>query len=653
MESAFLYDLVIVFGLGLAVVFIFSKLRLPAIVGFLLTGICVGPYGFKLVNEPESVSLLAEVGIVVLLFTIGLEFSISELKRLGIALAAGGALQVALTTAAAAGIAVAFGQSFNSATLIGFIVALSSTAIVMRLLAERNEALTPQGRTSLGILIFQDLAIVPMMLAVPLLAGHDTGWQGISLTVAKAVGVIIVVLLAWRVIVPRLLRIIVKTRSRELFLLSIIVICLGTALLTSRFGLSLALGAFLAGLVISESEYSHHTIATIIPFRDTFSSLFFVSIGMMLDLSYVASHLVPVIGCTVLILAGKALIVTIVVLILGYHLRIAILTGILLMQIGEFSFLLMGEGQLSGLLTEPMYHLLIAAAITTMVVTPMVISVAPGLSRWVAEVIPLHARLSNEITSRKNHVIIVGFGVNGRNLARVLRHINIQYVILELNPETVRHSQKDGEPILYGDATCDQTLRQAGVEHARIMVVTIPDAASARKIIAIAKELNPAIHIIVRTPFVGEVDNLYRIGASEVVPEEFETSIELFSRVLRNYMVPRDVIDQSIRETRQEGYEMFRALRMGFRPIEKMHTMLPDVQLEVYGVAAANPLIGKTLAETNIKTQTGALILAIHRRDLTTPNPPADWRLEKGDVLLLFGRPEALCKAGRLFQTED
>lgn len=648
MDYGFLVDLVVVFGLGLVVVLLFTRLRLPPLVGFLATGVLVGPGGLALVRNEHRVEILAEVGIVVLLFTIGVELSLRQVARIARIVFLGGTLQVLVTGGLATGVALFLGLPRGAAVLTGFIVALSSTAIVMRSLTDRGETLSPHGRVSLGILIFQDLAIVPMMMAVPFLAGRAEGDAGIALTLATAVGMLAAVLVAARWALPRLLRVVVATRSNELFLFCIIVVVLGTAWITSWAGLSLALGAFLAGLLVSESEYSQHALGTVLPFRNAFSSLFFVSVGMLLDVKFLAGAPLTVLGLTAAILAGKGLVAAGVARLLGYPPRVALLVGFLLPQVGEFSFLLIHAGGSAGLVDDALRQLLLAATVLSMAMTPLIAAAAPGLARRLAQsTTPAPPEASAEL---RDHVIIVGYGLNGKNVARALRHAGMAYLVLELNPDTVRTLRREGTPVLYGDATHPETLLHAGAARARVLVLTVPHAAATREIVTVAKHLNPALHVIVRTRLVEEVEELLRMGADEVVPEEFETSIEIFGRVLRRYLVPRDVVDRITRETRQEGYEMLRAAREQHRPVDGLRRLLADVELEVFRVGEESALRGQTLAETNLRQVTGALILAIHRDHMTTANPPADWRLDLNDVALVLGTPEAIAAAGRLFR---
>jgi len=447
----------------------------------------------------------------------------------------GGAIQVLLTFIAGFATALKFGQPFGEAVFIGFLVSLSSTAIVLKLFQERAEIDSPHGRTGLGILIFQDIIVVPMMLLIPLLGGATESLGGsLFILMAKGLGIIVLVIIGAKWIVPQILYQIARTRIRELFLLVVIVICLAVAWLTSSAGLSLALGAFLAGLIISESEYSHQALGNILPFRDVFTSFFFVSIGMLLDIAFLLQH--P--GVIVLIALGifvvKTLSAGLATVLLGFPLRTAILVGLALSQVGEFSFILSKAGVEYGLLAGGAYQLFLAVTVLTMALTPFIIDLAPRTADLVLR-LPMHGRLKSgfypvqeiEDVGKRDHLIIVGFGVNGRNLARVARTGSIPYVIIEMNPETVREEKKGGELIYYGDATQEVVLERADIKDARVVVVAINDPTATRRITDIARRMNPKVYIIVRTRYLQELKPLYDLGANEVIPEEFETSVEI------------------------------------------------------------------------------------------------------------------------------
>ena len=568
MEIPLLYDICIIFGLSIGVLLICHRLGVPSIVGFLVTGLIAGPHGLELIKAAHEVEILAEVGVILLLFTIGIEFSLKHLLRIKQAVLLGGSLQVGLTLLVGFGLAWRFGESINASLFIGCLTAVSSTVIVMKLLQERDETRTPHGGTALAILIFQDIAIVPMILITPLLAGQAGDMsRALLLLLAKGVAMLAVVFVGSRYIVPRLLSLVLRARSREIFLLSVLAICLAVVWLMSRFGVSLALGAFLAGLIVSESESSHDALGHISPFRDVFTSFFFVSVGMLLDFHILFEKPLLIAGLTIGVLFVKSILAGGVTSLLGYPLRTAILAGLTLSQVGEFALILATSGIKYGLLSDANYSLFLAVSVLTMAATPFIVSAAPHVADAMLR-LPLPRRLvsglkgiqATEETDQTNHVIIIGFGFNGRNVAKAARAADIPYVIVEMNPEIVETARAKGEPIFYGDAIYDPVLEHANIKAARAVVVVISDAAASRRIVATAEGLNPTVHIIARTRYLAEVEPLYRVGANEVIIEEFETSVEIFTRVLTEYRIPDDRIQQFVSEVRANGYEMFRTL---------------------------------------------------------------------------------------------
>jgi CPA2 family monovalent cation:H+ antiporter-2 len=654
-----LTNLMLIFALSVGVVVVFNRLRLPAVVGYLVTGAVAGPHGLGWVTGAEAVETLAEIGVALLLFTIGVEFSLEHLAHLRKLLFVGGGLQVGLTIAAIALPGLLWGLLWERAVFLGMLVALSSTAIVLKLLADRGEMDSPHGLASLAILIFQDLCVVPMVLLVPLLAGEVFSIEALLVVMGKALLVVGGALVGTRVVVPHFLRYVVATRNRETFLLSIILISMGTAWLTAAAGLSLALGAFIAGLVISESEFSHQALGEILPFRNVFSGIFFVSIGMLFNgRTILESPLAIGTGIVGLTLA-KAAILAGLVLALGYSLRVALLCGLGLAQVGEFSFVLASVGRSSGLLSESLFQLFIGAAVLTMAATPLLW----WISRRAVERFPETASgwmrqtqdgmLSRTMEERKDHVIIAGYGVNGRNLARVLRQVQIPYVVIEMNPEAVRSERRRGEPILYGDVANREVLKHAGVRQARVLVLAISDPVVSRHATDLARRLNPSLHIIVRTRYVREMDSLFAIGADQVIPEEFETSIEIFSRVLRNYLVPRDEIERNVREIRETGYEMFRTLHEQRRRAEDVRSFVRGLELEIVRVSELSPLAGRTLADAGLRSRTGVTVLAVQVGSEVRPNPTPETVLSAGTLVVLFGTPEQLAQARTLLAAPE
>ncbi|HLB95190.1 MAG TPA: cation:proton antiporter [Nitrospiria bacterium] len=651
-QIEFLQELVIIFGLSVGIVLIFQRLHLPSIVGFLISGALIGPYGLNLIADVERVEVLAEVGVVLLLFTIGLEFSLARLSHIRTFALTGGSLQVGLTIALTALILWIFDLPPRMGIFWGFLLALSSTAIVLKILLDREELDTPHGRLALGILIFQDLIVVPMILIAPLLSGDvSKDPMQVLMTLGKSVLLIGAILVAARWMVPKVLIQVVRTRSRELFVITVILIGLTIAWLGAESGLSLALGAFIAGLVISESEYSHQALADIMPFRDSFNSLFFVSIGMLLDMRFFLDQPLLILGAAVAVLVLKGAIAGGVTLALGYPIRVAALVGLSLAQVGEFSFILAQTGQVLGLFTQNSYQLFLVISILSMMAAPFLIRWGPRISRrtelfksagrWVRsrkspDLEPYHLRLHD-------HVIIAGYGLNGRNLARVLKDAEISYVIVDIQGDIIRHARAQGEPIYFGDVTHTEVLRHLRIKEAKVLVLAVSDPFAVRASIQVARQANPNIHIVVRTRYLKEVDELLDLGANQVVPEEFETSLEIFDLVLQQFQISASQIFRKKQEVRREGYARLR--RDETEPFATHGRMPEELQVERYTLRPRSFLTGKTLAELGLPARSAALVVAIIRGDETRSSPGGGFQIEEGDTLVLVGTRDDLDRA--------
>lgn len=577
---AVLNDILIILALSLVVFIVFSRLKIPPIVGFIITGIMAGPYGFALVKSVSDVEKLAEIGVMFLLFTIGIEFSLKSMFRMKRLVLLGGALQVAITVLVTFFLCRITGQPAGRSVFIGFIVSLSSTAIVLKTMQERGELDSPHGVITLGILIFQDIIVVAMLLITPLLSGVSASiGKPFLMVLLKGIIIVSLVIFSARWIIPGMLYFVARTKSRELFLLSLILTCLAIAWITASQGLSFALGAFLAGLTISGSEYKRQALGDIIPFRDVFISFFFISVGMLMDIGYFVQHPVLILAVFAGFMLMKAVIAGGITALLGAPIRTSILVGIALSQIGEFSFLLLKTGLDRNILTNSLYNLLLSASVLTMLATSFMISLSPFFAESVLR-LPLsrklrdgHYRTLNSSTPvRKEHLIIIGYGLNGRNVALAAKESGIPYVIIEMNPDVVIGEQKKGEQIVYGDATHEAVIGHAGVRSARVVVLAINDPAATRRITEMIRQINPNVYLIVRTRYIKEMESLYRLGADEVIPEEFETSIEIFSRVLDRYLIPKDSIEQLVTRIRQDGYEMFRSFSDGTSDHKKKKT---------------------------------------------------------------------------------
>jgi CPA2 family monovalent cation:H+ antiporter-2 len=657
MEYQGLMDIEILFGLALVTVLVLRRFKFPSIIGFLVTGVLAGPYSLGLIKDTHQVEQLAEYGVVLLLFTIGIEFSLKELMRIRHLVLLGGGLQLVLTILAITGIGALFHFSIPQSVFFGFLVALSSTAILMKLLMDAGEMDTPQGKTALGILIFQDLCVVPLMLFTPLLSGGGNGLPEIAIVCAKAVAVVLAAHYGARFVVPWIFGQVVKSRSRELFILMIIFIGTGTAWLTAQAGLSLALGAFIAGLAISESEYSHQALSDIMPFREAFMSLFFISVGMLLNPAFLLQHPLLIASLVLAIIMVKTVITTGAALALGIPMRIALIAGFSLAQIGEFSFVLSQAGLKHALLTGETYQMFLAASIATMCLTPLCMKIAGPVANYVSGTLPHSWTGGGRVFAGKekrfhlsDHVIIAGYGVNGRNLAKVLKHLKIPHIVIETNPFTVGTEKKRGEHIIFGDASKPEVLHHALIEKARIMVVAISDAAASRRIASMVRQLNPSIHLIVRTRYIMEVEPLFKLGVNEVIPEEFETSVEILSRVLKRFLVPQDVIESCVVDVRRDGYEMLRSVSRRHSHAVGISGFLSGVEIGTFQVRKGSPLLGTSLREGVLRGRSGATILAIRREGETTANPDPVWELKERDIVLVLGSPEQLAAAGRLFE---
>ncbi|HWQ65640.1 MAG TPA: cation:proton antiporter [Methanospirillum sp.] len=645
-------DIVVIFLLSVFLLIVLHRFKLPSVIGFLLTGIIVGPSGLGLIHNQESIGFFAELGVVFLLFTIGLEFSLSHILKSRKFVLIGGGVQVLATIFVCTAMAMMLGWDSTHAIFAGMLISLSSTAIVMKVLADRHEVDSPHGRAALGILIFQDLIVILMMMITPVLAGDASDSPSFIRLLLGGVLIIGVVYISSRYLIPAMLNYAARLKSREMFLFIVIATCLLVAYLTAEIGLSMALGAFLAGLIISESEYSMHAMYNIIPFRDLFASFFFISIGMLFDISYLLSHPIEVVALVILIIGIKYLIATLAALASGLSARSSVLTGLCLCQIGEFSFILATTGSSLGILTTDLFQLFLDTAIVTMGIAPLLIALSgrlsPSLSAPVRRIFPDGRWIAEErldSTELKDHIIIVGFGLNGRNVARSARVAGVPYRIIEMNPDTVRSERKTGELIMYGDAAQPDVLIKAGVREARVLVVVSSDPFTIQQIVQLSRNINPNLYIIVRTRFVGEVATLLELGADEVIPEEFETSIEIFTRILHKYLIPADEIDRLVREIRTDGYRMLRSPGTSPLTFDDLRLLVPEVELRTIRITSRSCNSGVSLAESRLRSRFQISVVAIRRGTSMIISPGGDEVIHDGDHVMIIGRPDDISAA--------
>jgi monovalent cation:H+ antiporter-2, CPA2 family len=573
------------------IAYICYRIGLVPIIGFLVAGVVIGPYGLGVVANRELVDAVAEIGVILLLFTIGLEFSLERLAKIFTLILGGGSLQVGLASVVTMGLLMVLGVDWRPALFTGFLVALSSTAIVLKLFADRGETNTTRGQVALGLLIFQDLAVIVMVLVVPMLgvaaggsAAHGAAGGNDALTLAKALGtavaLIVIVLVVARRFMPPLLERVARTCSPELFLLTVVAICFGTAFLTSLAGVSVSLGAFLGGLIVSESEFREHAFTEIMPLQILFSATFFVSVGMLLNLGFVMTHLPLVLAAVAVVCLIKVVTSAAAVAALGYDGPTAAAAALALAQVGEFSFVLERAGRDVGLspagMGEAGSQAFIAATVLLMVATPFLTSVGAGLARKIekrqtivdAETMVPEA-LPDAVSARlQDHVIVAGYGNAARQLVRVLHGSQVPYVITTLSPGGAEEAESEGLPVIRGDASKQLTLQHAGIQRAKMVVIPDDDPATAHRIATIARTSSePGTRIIVRTRYQAEIEPFAKAGVDRVIAEELESVVQLFAEVLRNYQVAPEEIEQHEATIRRGGYAALRVESVPDKPV--------------------------------------------------------------------------------------
>ena len=653
-EIPMLNDLLVVILFSLPVLFLFRRIGLSPVAGFVAAGVLIGPHGLGLVSSLDNVEIAAEIGVVLLLFVVGLELSLTGLMKTPWRIYLTAILQVLLTSAAGFFAGRALGLATGAALVTGFALAVSSSAIVLKGLVDKGELRTPLGRGVVTICVVQDFAIVPMMLVVSILVSGQADLNTIGIKVIKVAVLVAALYLFARFILPALMNWMVGMRSPEVFLLFTILVLLGTTWATSLAGLSLALGAFAAGLILSENEYSAQILAEIVPFHSLFSSLFFVSIGMLLNLEFVMQHLAPVLAVAVGVILAKMLIIVIVSTPLGISLRESMQGGFYLAQIGEFSFLLMTAALIGNLISETNFQYFIAASSLSLAVTPLIMQLAPHIA-WYA-----HSRFGAGVKNKQDApttqpsrphpaVLIIGYGVNGRNVARVLREAGIHHEILEYNPNTVRDIRASGELAHYGDATRSEVLRHIRFTEFDSAVIAIPEAEATRRAVSIMRSLHPDVYLLARTRFVTEVEQLQKLGANVVVPEEFETSLRLFSELLTHYHLPPHIIAVQMDLVRRRSYGLLRSDDEPGSLDRALQPLLMKRLVEAVPIAPDCKQIGKTLGELGFREGERCSVISVIRGSRPLPAPYEDNVIAVNDLVVLYGDHAALDSALKRF----
>jgi len=648
MELVILKDIVIIFAFATAVNYLFTKIRIPTIIGYLLTGIVAGPSLLGVIESPHEIEFMAEIGIILLMFTIGLEFSLNHLIKIRNIVFFGGFIQLIFTAGITALFARMYDMSWGAAFFIGFLTALSSTALVLKILQERGELTSNYGRTVVGILIFQDIILIPLILLTPLLGGQtaDIGAKLLGMG-SKTLFIMALVYVGNRWIMPRVLHLIALTKNQELFLMSILLVCLAVALLTSEMGMSLAFGAFLGGLMISRSEYSQDAFSHLIPFKDTFTSFFFVSIGMLLDLSFVAENILLILSTVALVIAIKTFVAGGTAFVLGHTFRGIIVIGLTMAQIGEFSFILAKTGQAYQIMTDYYYQLFLAVTIVSMAASPFLIAIAKPTANLLLKfpipevlikgIFPLQ---EIEVPKMQNHIVLIGKDSRSLNLSRMASRMKLPYVSIVFDPAAARERQMKGEMVVYGDAMNEPILRKANLETAEVVVVSIGDAITALGVIEKVRALNKHAYIIVRSKHVADIEDLYEMGANQVIPEEFETAIELFERTLKKLLIPKGEIETAISRIRDDNYGIFREKEENNSFI--LNDEIPNVEIAALKAAKYHIFPGNSLKEIHLRRQYGLTVVAVKRKDTIFENPGSGFVFEADDVVYILGKPEKI-----------
>jgi CPA2 family monovalent cation:H+ antiporter-2 len=642
-----LEEITVIATVSVIVTLILGRLKLPVVAGLVLSGALVGPKALSLAHDPEAIEVIAEVGVIFLLFTIGLEFSLSRLKNIFRQVALGGLLQVGVTTLVTSLVCLSMNLSIPEAIVYGFVFALSSTALVLRTLGERGELDAPHGRFIVGTLIFQDLCIVPMVLIVPLLInGLDKPetWQAIMLALVKATLVVVLLFAVSRKLIPLLFRWVNASRSNEVFILTVLCLCIGTAYLTSLTGLSLALGAFLAGMIVADTDFRHRAMGDILPLRDVFVSFFFVSLGMFFDFQLLAEKPVEVGLLLLAFIGGKGLIAILAASFMRFPPRAAWLAGVGLAQFGEFGFIILQLAIQEGVVIENEIGTLLNAGILSMFLTPLLVYKAPHFTAGERALDPLakllRARSAEELEDRtvghSDHVVVIGYGLAGRLLTNSLSRLKIEAVALEMNSDNVELGRKLGDPVYYADATSEEALGHAHVESCRAIVIMINDNQAIERVISTIARMKVEAPVFVRTQYMRGSEKLQNELPVNIVASEVEGGLEILSLVLNQLQIPRNLIIREVDQAREETMHSDREYSSSPLPLEA-HAGLKDLKVEKLIVTAKSRVAGQSPRNLDLAESTGVSILAVRRQDSLLVHRIADIIFEPEDLVYCLG----------------
>lgn len=638
-------DIVIIVAAALIGGLIAQRLKQPLILGYILAGVMVGPYtGGVTVSNIHEIEMLAEIGIALLLFALGLEFSFSELKPVRNIALFGTPIQILLTMAYGLGIGRSMGWDLTNSLWFGALISLSSTMVMLKTLENQGWLGTLSSRVMIGMLIIQDLAVVPMMIILPQLKNPEAGLPILAVSALRAAGFLALMIVFGTRVIPRVMKYVADWNSRELFLLTTTALGLGIGYGTYLFGLSFAFGAFVAGLLLSESDYGYQALSDIIPLRDIFSLLFFTSVGMLLDPGYLAANWGTVLFLVLLVMAGKGLVFGLLSRAFRYGNVVPLATGLGLCQVGEFSFVLGRIGVGTNSISSDFYSLVLTTTILTMFLTPFISGLTGPLyalrSRWLK---PFQLQTMNIPRSGlKDHIVIAGGGRIGRYIGEVLHRIGIPFVILELNSRRFDEVKGFGYPVIYGDAGKEVILEAAAVDRARLLLVTVPVAMITRAIVAQVKTLNPGLRVVVRAEETGQMQSLHDQGAHHIIQPEFEAGMEFIRQSLIHLRIPLEQIQHFTDQVRRELYRPFQCADIDYKTLAQLQNAPHLLELNWVALAPGSPLADSSIEAAGIRSRTGATVVGVVRDGVLHSNPAPDFSMRANDLIGVIGRPEQL-----------
>jgi monovalent cation:H+ antiporter-2, CPA2 family len=636
-------DLIIIILAGLITGLIANKIKIPPIIGYIIAGIIIGPYtGGIGVSDIARIELLAEIGVALLLFSIGLDFSFRELKTVKAIAFAGTPIQIVLLIAYGFGIANFLNLPWNASLIFGMIISLSSTMVVLKSLMSRGLVGTLSSRVMIGILIMQDLAAIPLMLIIPELNAMGNDIVQLLLTILKALVLLAAIVFIGIRVIPRLLKFVVKLNSREHFLITVTSIGLGVGYLTHLFGLSLAFGAFVAGMVINDSDYSHQALSDIIPLRDIFGLVFFTSIGMLLDPVFLYNNLILILTLVILVIAGKFIVFSSLSIFFKYFNIIPLALGFGLAQVGEFSFVLARTGLKSNIITPDFYSLALSVSVLTMLISPflsmLIVPLYSFKRKWFKH--EDIQTINMPEGGLNNHIVIAGGGRVGFQIASVLSKAGFPFIILEQDFRRFERVKNAAFPVIYGDAAQETVLNSAKINTARLIIITIPVITAAREIIALALHTNPDVKIIARADDLSHVDDLFKMNIFEVVQPEFEASLEIIRKALMLLDVPLSSIYEFTDDLRRQTYSNLRIENIQHSLSANIRKTSFLLEMSWIEVLKNSKIADKSIKETCIRTKTGVSVVGVLRKNEFIPNPDAEFVFKPEDYIAIIGMPE-------------